>query len=192
MSQAENAARFAELHVKGAPLLLYNAWDAGSAKATRDAGAKAIATSSWAVAEAQGYRDGEAIPIGFVERIVGQIAATVDVPVTVDLEGGYSEDEGELSDNISRLLELGVIGINFEDRIVKGTGLYDLKRQASRVAVIRKAAEQQRVALFINARTDLFLVQGRDAAQSLSEALERAKAYAAAGASGFFTGLRID
>ena len=74
-----------------------------------------------------------------------------------------------MSDNISRLLDLGVIGINFEDRIVKGAGLYDLKRQASRVAVIRKAAEQQRVALFINARTDLFLAQGRDAAQSLGE-----------------------
>jgi 2-methylisocitrate lyase-like PEP mutase family enzyme len=193
MNQTENAARFAGLHVKGAPLMLYNAWDAGSAKAILEAGGRAIATSSWSVAEAQGYRDGESIPIGLAEQIIGRIAATIDVPVTVDFEGGYSEDEGELSDNISRLLDLGVIGINFEDRIVKGTGLYDLKRQASRVAVIRKAAEQQRVALFINARTDLFLAQGHDAAQSLGEALDRAKAYAAAGASGFFIpGLRDD
>ena len=149
MNQAENAARFAGLHVKGAPLLLYNAWDAGSAKAILEAGGRAIATSSWSVAEAQGYRDGETIPIGLAEQIIGRIVATIDVPVTVDFEGGYSEDKGELSDNISRLLDLGVIGINFEDRIVKGAGLYDLKRQASRVAVIRKAAEQQRVALFI-------------------------------------------
>ena len=193
MNQAENAARFAGLHVKGAPLLLYNAWDAGSAKAILEAGGRAIATSSWSVAEAQGYRDGETIPIGLAEQIIGRIVATIDVPVTVDFEGGYSEDKGELSDNISRLLDLGVIGINFEDRIVKGAGLYDLKRQASRVAVIRKAAEQQRVALFINARTDLFLAQGRDAAQSLGEALDRAKAYAGAGASGFFIpGLRDD
>src|SRR5215813_13696360 len=122
MNQAEDAARFDGLHVKGAPLLLYNAWDAGSAKAILEAGGRAIATSRWSVAEAKGYRD----------------VATIDVPVTVDFEGGYSEDEGELSDNISRLLDLGVIGINFEDRIVKGAGLYDLKRQASRVAVIRK------------------------------------------------------
>jgi len=176
MNQAENAARFAALHVKGAPLLLYNAWDAGSAKAIVEAGAKAIETSSWSVAEAQGYRDGETIPIGLAEQIIGRIVATIDVPVTVDFEGRYSEDEGELSDNISRLLNLGVIGINFEDRIVKGTGLYDLKRQASRVTVIRMAAEQQRVALFINARTDLFLAQSRDAAHSFSEALDRAKA----------------
>jgi 2-methylisocitrate lyase-like PEP mutase family enzyme len=80
MNQAEKAARFAELHVKGAPLLLYNAWDAGSAKSILGAGAKAIATSSWAVAEAQGYRDGEAIPIGLVEQIVARIAGTLDAP----------------------------------------------------------------------------------------------------------------
>jgi 2-methylisocitrate lyase-like PEP mutase family enzyme len=90
MNQTEKAKRFAELHVKGAPLLLYNAWDAGSAKSIVEAGAPAIATSSWAVAEAQGYRDGEAIPIEFAEQIVARIAATVDLPVTVDFEGGYS------------------------------------------------------------------------------------------------------
>jgi 2-methylisocitrate lyase-like PEP mutase family enzyme len=86
MNQAEKAARFAELHVKGAPLLLYNAWDAGTAKSILDAGAKAIATSSWAVAEAQGYRDGEAIPIMLVEQIIARIASTIDAPVTVDFE----------------------------------------------------------------------------------------------------------
>jgi 2-methylisocitrate lyase-like PEP mutase family enzyme len=193
MNQIEEAKRFAELHVKGAPLLLYNAWDAGSAKIILKAGAKAIATSSWSVAEAQGYRDGEAIPIEVAEQIIARIAATIDVPVTVDFEGGYSEDDGELSDNISRLLGLGVIGINFEDRIVKGSGLYDIGRQGRRIAAIRKVAEQQGVALFINARTDLFLGQGGDPAQSISEALDRAKAYAAAGASGFFIpGLQDD
>jgi len=102
MNQAEKAAQFAELHVKGAPLLLYNVWDAGSAKSILDAGAKAIATSSWAVAEAQGYRDGEAIPIGLVEQIVARITGTVDAPVTVDFEGGYSDDDGVLAQNVSR------------------------------------------------------------------------------------------
>src|ERR1700756_1918978 len=138
MNQSEKAKRFTELHVKGAPLLLFNAWDAGSAKSILAAGAQAIATSSWSVAEAQGYRDGEAIPIELAEQIVARITATIDVPVTVDFEGGYSEDEGELAENISRLLDLGVIGVNFEDRVVKGSGLYDIDRQASRVSVIRK------------------------------------------------------
>src|SRR5437763_586422 len=81
MNQIEKAKRFAELHVKGAPLFLYNASDAGSAKAILEAGAKAIATSSWSVAEAQGYRDGEAIPVELVEQIVARIAATIDDPV---------------------------------------------------------------------------------------------------------------
>jgi 2-methylisocitrate lyase-like PEP mutase family enzyme len=184
MNQTEKAKRFAELHVKGAPLLLYNAWDAGSAKSIVEAGAPAIATSSWAVAEAQGYRDGEAIPIEFAEQIVARIAATVDLPVTVDFEGGYSDDDDELASNVARLLDLGVVGINFEDRVVKGSGLYDIARQAERIAVIRETAEV--LDLFINARTDLFLGQGRDAAQSVGEAIDRAKAYAVAGASGFF------
>jgi len=185
MNQTEKARRFAELHVKGAPVVLFNAWDAGSAKSIVAAGAQAIATSSWSVAEAQGYRDGEAIPIELAEQIIARIAATIDVPVSVDFEGGYSEDDGELAANISRLLELGVIGINFEDRVVKGSGLYDIDRQARRLVAIRKAAGQKGVGLFINARTDLFLGQGRDPAQSVGEALDRAKAYAAAGASGW-------
>lgn len=187
MGQTDKARHFADLHVKGTPLLLYNAWDAGSAKAIRDAGAKAIATSSYSVAEAQGYRDGEAIPVGFVERIVGQIAATIDLPVTVDFEGGYDGDDDDgLAGNVARLLDLGVIGINFEDRVVKGSGLYEISRQADRIATVRETARVRGVELFINARTDLFLGQGRDEAQLIGEALDRAKAYAAAGASGFF------
>src|ERR1700738_2012700 len=186
MNQTDKAKRFAELHVKGAPLLLYNAWDAGSAKSILAAGAQAIATRSWSVAEAQGYRDGEAIPIALAEQIVARIVATIDAPVTVDFEGGYSEDDGAVADNVLRLVDLGVIGINFEDRIVKGSGLYSIDRQARRIAAIRKAAEQKGVDLFINARTDVFFEHGDAAAQAVGEALDRAKAYAAAGASGFF------
>ena len=193
MNQSEKAARFAALHVKGAPLLLYNAWDAGSAQSILDAGAQAIATSSWAVAEAQGYRDGEAIPVGLVEQIVARIAGTIDVPVTVDFEGGYSDDDTVLAENVSRILELGIVGVNFEDRVVQGVGLYAVDRQAHRIATIRDAADKKGVNLFINARTDLFLGQQGDPAQSVGEALERAKAYASAGASGLFIpGLQDD
>jgi 2-methylisocitrate lyase-like PEP mutase family enzyme len=185
MNQVEKAALFAKLHVKGSPLILYNAWDAGSAKTIADAGARAIATSSWAVAEAEGYRDGETIPLDFVDRIVSRIADTVDVPLSVDFEGGYSEDDSELAQNIVRLLDLGVVGINFEDRVVKGPGLYTIDRQAQRISAIRAAASNRGVPLFINARTDLFLGQGAPD-ESIETALERAKLYAAAGASGFF------
>ena len=122
-----------------------------------------------------------------------RIASTIDAPVTVDFEGGYDEDEGNLAKNVSRLLDLGVIGINFEDRVIQGAGLYPIDQQARRIAAIRGAATKKGVELFINARTDLFLGQKGDPAQSVGEALDRAKAYAAAGASGFFVpGLRDD
>src|SRR6201984_3412747 len=152
VNQMEKAKRFVELHVKGKPLLLFNAWDAGSAKAIVDAGAPAIATSSWSIAEAQGYRDGEDIPLELAEQVIARIAATVDAPVSADVEGGYSEDNGKLADNVARLVDHGVIGLNFEDRVVKGTGLYDSARQAGRISAIRTAAEQKNVDLFINAR----------------------------------------
>ncbi len=182
MNQVEKAKLFAALHIKGSPIILYNAWDAGSARAIADAGAKAIATSSWSVAAAQGYEDGEDLPIGLAEKIVGRIAKAVDMPVTVDFEGGYSDDDSELASNISRLLDLGIIGINFEDRVVAGKGLYGVERQAQRIASIRRAAAQKGIPLFINARTDVFLGQTKD----IEDALARSSAYASAGASGFF------
>ena len=90
MTQIEKATSFSALHVSGKPLVLYNIWDAGSAKAVAGSGAKAVATGSWSMAAAQGYSDGEVIPLNTVELIVRQIARSVDVPVTVDLEGAYA------------------------------------------------------------------------------------------------------
>ena len=186
MNQQDKAAQFRDLHIKGKPVVLYNAWDAGSAKAIADGGAPAIATSSWSVAEAQGYHDGEDIPFDLANRIIARIAASVDVPVSADFEGGYTNNDDELTNNIARLLDLGIVGINFEDRVVKGSGLYDIDRQATRIAAIRQAADTKGVALFINARTDLFLGQGNQPSTTVDAALDRAKAYADAGASGFF------
>jgi 2-methylisocitrate lyase-like PEP mutase family enzyme len=186
MTTQEKDGRFAGLHVAGKPLMLYNAWDAGSAKAILAAGAPAVATSSWAVAAAQGYEDGEDLPKEMLEKIAERIAASVNAPVSVDFEGGYSEDEGRLAENVSRLIDLGIVGINFEDRLVKGPGMYGIDRQARRISAIRRAAEKKGVDLFINARTDLFLGRGPELAKATIEAGDRAKAYAAAGASGFF------
>jgi 2-methylisocitrate lyase-like PEP mutase family enzyme len=192
MNRAQKTALFAQLHVKGSPLVLYNAWDAGSARAILEAGAKAIATSSWSIAEAHGYRDGEVIPLPLMERIVERIASTLDAPVSVDIEGGYSATPDGLVENVARFLDAGIVGINFEDRVVQGEGLWSIDRQATRIAAIREAARARNVDLFINARSDLFFGKG-DPAQLIPEALDRAKAYADAGASGFFIpGLKQD
>ena len=193
MDQASKARRLAELHAQDTPLVLFNAWDAGSAKAIAEAGASAIATGSWSVAAAQGYGDGEEIPFELAAQIIARITSTVDLPVTADFEGGYTDDDGQLADNISHLLDLGIVGINFEDRVVKGSGLYDIDRQAARIAAIRKAAVAKGIPLFINARTDLFLGQGNDPESMIDAALDRAGVYADAGASGFFIpGLQQD
>ncbi len=186
MNQVDKANRFAEMHIKGNPVILYNAWDAGSAKSIVEAGAKAIATSSWSVAEAQGYHDGEAIPIDLAEQIISRIAQTVNVPVTVDFEGGYSEDNGVLTDNVNRLLSLGVIGINFEDRHVKGSGLYGIDRQASRIAAIRKGGRQAWCAVLYQCSHRPVFRTNPDPEEGVEKAIIRSKAYADAGASGFF------
>lgn len=192
MSQSDKAKRFAELHDQENPLVLYNAWDVGSAKAILAGGAQAIATSSWAVAEAQGFRDGEDLPIEDAVQIVARIVASVEAPVTADFEGGYSDDDGMLANNIARMLETGIVGINFEDRVVKGSGLHAADRQAGRIAAIRKAADKAGLPLFINARTDIFFKHTKEPAKYVDEALDRARAYATAGASGFFVPGLID
>ncbi|MCY1128175.1 isocitrate lyase/phosphoenolpyruvate mutase family protein [Frigidibacter sp. RF13] len=187
MSQKDKAMRFRSLHRKGAPLVLYNIWDAGSAKALADAGATALATGSWSVAAAQGFADGEAIPLDFLLRIVERIVQAVDIPVSVDFEGGYATDPADLAENVRQLIQTGAIGINFEDRVVRGEGLHPIEVQAGRIRAIREAARQADVPLFINARTDLFLNADPTAHEGcLTEALQRETAYAAAGADGFF------
>ena len=157
MTQTDKARLFAGLHVKGDPVILYNIWDAGGAKAIADAGAKAVATGSWSVADAQGFKDGEDIPLDFLLTLVSRIAASVDVPLTVDFEGGYAEDPESLGKNISRVIDTGAVGVNFEDQRVGGSGLHDPKVQHERIRAIRQAAEASGIPFFINARTDLFL-----------------------------------
>jgi 2-methylisocitrate lyase-like PEP mutase family enzyme len=131
-------------------------------------------------------RDGEDIPVEFFNQIIARIVDSVDVPVTADSEGGYTDDDDQLAQNLSGLLDIGIVGINFEDRVVKGSGLYSIDRQASRIAVLRRIADQKGLPLFVNARTDLFLGQGNDPQAVVGEALDRAAAYSDAGASGFF------
>ena len=146
------------------------------------------------MAAAQGYPDGEAIPLDTVELIVRQIARSVDVPVTVDLEGAYAIEPEQAAANVARIIRAGAIGINFEDGIIGGDGLHDIALQCRRIQVIRTGAEALGVALFINARTDLFL-QAASAASHvtlLHAATERAQAFADAGASGYFAPGLVD
>ena len=193
MDQIQRAQLFRSLHVKGNPVVLYNIWDAGGAKALVAAGAKAIATGSWSMAAAHGYDDGEAIPLERVVWIVERITANVDAPLSVDCEGGYAVEPPQVAANVRRIIAAGAIGINLEDRIVSGDGLYAVQAQAERIKAVRQAARQDGMDLFINARTDVFL--GSDPSTHparVGEAIERAVAYEAAGADGFFVPGLVD
>ena len=192
-TQKEKADLFKSLHIKGTPLILFNIWDAGSAKAIEEIGAKAIATGSWSVAAANGFDDGEKVPLDLVFANLERIVGSVDLPVTLDFEGGYATNIAELKENISKLIAAGGIGLNFEDRIVGGGGLHSIEDQSARIEAIREAADTVGIPLFINARTDVFLevYPAENDEDQLQEALQRAEAYATAGASGFFApGLR--
>jgi 2-methylisocitrate lyase-like PEP mutase family enzyme len=176
---------FAALHKAGDPLVLFNVWDAGSAVAVAGAGAKAIGTGSHSVAGSQGYEDGEHIPFSRLVETAQQIADAVELPITVDIEAGYAANLTDLSHNADALVHAGVIGCNIEDRLIRAGGLRSIEEQAERIEAVDKAG------LFVNARTDVFLgplMEGRDPNQMelVYAAVERANAYAQAGAGSFF------
>ena len=176
---------FAALHIPGTPLVLFNVWDAGSAKVAERAGARAIATGSASVATAHGVSDAEGLPIALALANAERVVAAVDLPVSIDFEGGYAMEEEALAQNFAALAATGAIGCNFEDQVIGGEGMHAIDAQAKRVAAARRGAG---TAFFLNARTDIFL-QARPGTHDRAKAdaaIERAHAYAEAGASGFF------
>ena len=177
--------QFAKLHVPGEPLVLFNAWDAGSAAAVAKSGAQAIATGSASVSMANGFGDGEEVPLDWALANASRIASAVELPVTIDFEGGYAEDASGLTANGRKLAATGAIGCNFEDQVVGTDHLYDIADHAARIGALREGVGSD---FFINARTDLFLKAKSEAHdESLADqAIERGRAYADAGANGFF------
>ncbi len=180
---ASNYEIFAALHVPGDPVVLYNVWDVGSALAVVAAGAKALATGSHPVADANGWPDGEQVPIDFVLANAARIIAAVALPLSVDFEGAYSADPDHGAANVAQLKAAGAVGCNFEDQVIGGEGLHPLDLQVRRIAAIRDAVGTD---FFINARTDLLLKHKETDDALIGQAIERGKALADAGASGFF------
>jgi 2-methylisocitrate lyase-like PEP mutase family enzyme len=174
---------FAALHVPGDPVILYNIWDVGSALAVVKAGAMALATGSHPVADANGWPDGEQVPIEFALANARRIVEAVDLPVTVDFEGAYSTNQEEGGSNAARLKATGAVGCNFEDQRVGGEGVHPLEEQVRRIEAIRRAVGED---FFINARTDLYLKVKEQDDSLVEHVIERGKAFADAGASGFF------
>lgn len=184
----DKISSFKALHVPGDPLILVNIWDAGSAKAVAAAGAKAIATGSYGVAGAQGRNDGEDFPLEDVFENLARILSVTDLPVTIDMESGYGADPAAVGVSIDRAKDAGAAGINMEDRLPGETALLPIAEAAARY---RAAAD---TGIFVNARCDTF--RGADIAAEgdalVAATLERAAAYADAGAGSLFVPFLLD
>ncbi|MFN0098533.1 MAG: isocitrate lyase/phosphoenolpyruvate mutase family protein [Gemmatimonadaceae bacterium] len=190
--QIAKASDFRALHTVGDPVILFNAWDAGSANAVAAAGAKAIATGSWSVAAAHGSDDGEQLPLDLVLANLARIVRSVDLPVTLDFERGYGETPDDVGRSVAAAISAGAIGFNIEDST--GRGLRAAGDQGERIAAARVSAERSGVPVFLNARTDLFLAtpSKEHSAAMVSDALARMSIYAAAGADGLFVPGLVD
>ena len=184
----DKIAAFRALHIPGDPLILVNIWDAGSAKAVAAAGAKAIATGSYGVAGAQGRADGEDFPLEDVFENLERILSVTDLPVTIDMESGYGADPAAVGVSVGRAKDAGAAGINMEDRLPGADALVPL---GEAVARYRAAAD---TGIFVNARCDVF--RGGDAATDgdalVAATIERARAYADAGAGSLFVPFLAD
>jgi len=171
---------FRGLHRGPAVLVLPNAWDAGTARMIESIGAKAIATTSAGLAWSRGYPDGNALPIEQLIAATRDIARVIRVPLTVDVEAGYSADPRSVAELVVRILEIGAVGINIED----GAAPADLL--CKKIAAVRERVARSGVDLFINARTDVYLraIAAGDAA--IEEVIHRASRYRASGCDGLF------
>jgi 2-methylisocitrate lyase-like PEP mutase family enzyme len=180
MKNPDLATAFHALHRGPELLLLANAWDGGSARLIESLGARAIATTSAGVAWAHGYPDGDALPVPLVLATAQAIARVIRVPLTMDIEAGYSDDPEAVGRLASQLIEAGVVGINLED----GSKPPDLL--CAKIARIRSVAAELGVDLFVNARIDVYLRGLVPEPDRLAEARARAARYRDAGASGIF------
>lgn len=177
---AARATALAELHESGDLVVLPTVWDTWSARVAADAGFAGLTVGSHPVADAIGSADGENMDFTEYLRVVGRIAAAVEIPVSADVESGYGVAPGEL---ISRLLEAGAVGANIED-VVHGEGkrVRDRQEHADYIAGARRAADEAGVPFVVNGRTDAVKLGTDVYADPLQEAEERIKLMEGAGA----------
>ncbi|WP_125560349.1 isocitrate lyase/PEP mutase family protein [Pseudoalteromonas rubra] len=175
---------FKQLHQQTSPFLLANVWDAASAKAAQEAGYQALGTSSAAVASVLGYEDGEQMSFDELLFMVTRISRATDLPLSVDIEAGYSRDPQIIATHIQQLAQLGVVGVNLEDsQVTTARTLIDADEFAARLKAVRHELAAQQIDIFINVRCDAFLL-GLD--NACEEASHRASKYQQAGADGLF------
>jgi 2-methylisocitrate lyase-like PEP mutase family enzyme len=177
---ASASATFRDLHAPGRFLILPNAWDAASAALMAACGADAVGTTSAGLSWSRGYPDGNTLPIRIVHAAVSEIVRALPVPLTVDLEAGYTSEPGAVGELAAAVAGAGAVGINLED----GTNPPELL--CAKIGAVKRAASLAGVDLFVNARTDVYLFRLVPADEALAATLERARLYREAGCDGLF------
>ncbi|HKT13565.1 MAG TPA: isocitrate lyase/phosphoenolpyruvate mutase family protein [Terriglobia bacterium] len=186
-TQVTKAKTFRRLHEGPGILILPNAWDAASARIFEMAGFSAIGTTSAGVAYSLGYADGEHVPVDEMIAAIFRIVRSVSLPVTADIEAGYSETTDGVVETVKKVIEAGAVGVNLEDsRGEERTALFSRSAQSEKIRAIRAASEAAGVPLVINARTDVYLAGIGELSTRFQEAVERANAYGEAGADCLF------
>lgn len=180
----KKAEIFLELHHSKELLILPNVWDVLGAKLLESEGYPAIASASAAISYVNGVKDGENLNFEDLLKLLSNICKSTQLPVSADIERGYAKDKEELSKNIHKLLECGIIGINIEDSKPGEKKLISLNEQCERIESIRKVSNNFGVHLVINARTDGFMLYKNE--DFLKEAISRGNAYKEAGADCFY------
>ena len=179
------ASSLLALHTAPQVLVLPNVWDVVSARvvAATD-GVKALATASHSIASTFGYADGENIPLELHLDMVARIVAAVDLPVSMDLEGGY----GDAGDTARRAIAVGVVGGNLEDQ------LRPLDEAVAAVESVLAAGRDAGIDFVLNARTDVFVKAAADADRDelVAEAVRRGRAFLEAGAPVVFVPGAVD
>ena len=182
----DRTTEFRRLHAQATPLLLPNAWDAGSARMIEACGAAAIATTSAGLAWSRGYPDGNVLPPRVLAAAVADIARVLSVPLTVDIEGGYSADPRAVGETVAAVVGAGAVGVNLED----GDASPDVL--SAKISAAKAAALHAGVDLFVNARTDVYLRRLAARERAVDETIERARRYRAAGCDGVFVPALIE
>ena len=175
-----HAKTFHALHHADKPLLLANAWDAGSARLIESLGASAVATTSAGIDWALGYPDGNLLPVAQLADMTAAITRLIRIPLTVDFEAGYSDDPAEVAETIKPILDAGAVGINIED------GGQPPSLLAAKIGRVKAVAAAKGIDLFVNARPDVYLRGLVPEPQRVEESLARGKIYREAGADGLF------
>jgi 2-methylisocitrate lyase-like PEP mutase family enzyme len=186
-ARAERARAFRSLHQTGRLLVLPNAWDVITARVFEDCGFPAVGTTSFGIARAHGFRDGDNAALEVTLSMAARMADALSVPLSADIEAGYGETPEEVGRQALRLIAAGVVGFNIEDgQAGAAAPLADPALQCAKIAALKAAGETAAVPVFVNARTDVYWLHTHTGPAALTEALNRAAAYLQAGADGIF------